>query len=323
MTDAATVADPKTLARFLAPMIEIRLFEEEIQRLFTQNMVRGSTHLCSGQEAAEVGACMALREGDSMVCTYRGHGAVLAMGAPLDRTFAEILGKADGLCRGKGGSMHLTDVSVGAYGSFAIVGAHLPIATGLAFASLHGGTEEVSLCFFGDGSTNIGAFHESLNLASVWKLPVIFLCENNLYGEYSPLATTTPIAKLSERADGYGMAGVQVDGNDVAAVNDVVAAAVERARRGDGPTLIEALTYRHKGHSRTDPGTYRPAAEVEAWLARDPITLLERRLVELGLAEPEVEAIRAEAEANVGAALERALSWPDPDPETRFEDVWE
>jgi TPP-dependent pyruvate/acetoin dehydrogenase alpha subunit len=322
MTDAVTAADPTTLARFLRPMIEIRLFEEEIQRLFTQNMVRGSTHLCSGQEAAEVGACMAMREGDSMVCTYRGHGAVLAMGAPLDRTFAEIIGKAEGLCRGKGGSMHLTDVSVGAYGSFAIVGAHLPIATGLAFASLHGETEEVALCFFGDGSTNIGAFHESLNLASIWKLPVIFVCENNLYGEYSPLATTTPIAKLSERADGYGMPGERVDGNDVAAVNAVVGEAVERARRGDGPTLIEALTYRHKGHSRTDPGTYRPAEEVEAWLARDPITLLERRLVELGLERSQVEAIRAEAEANVGAALERALSWPEPAPETRFEDVW-
>lgn len=322
MSDVATAADPRTLARFLGPMVEIRLFEEEIQRLFTKNMVRGSTHLCSGQEATEVGACAALREGDSMVCTYRGHGAVLAMGAPLDRTFAEIIGKGEGLCRGKGGSMHLTDVSVGAYGSFAIVGAHLPIATGLAFAALHEGSEAVSLCFFGDGSTNIGAFHESLNLASIWKLPVVFLCENNLYGEYSPLASTTPIAKLSERAAAYGMPGEQVDGNDVAAVNAVVATAVERARGGEGPTLIEALTYRHKGHSRTDPGTYRPAAEVEEWLGRDPITQLESRLVELGMERAAVEEIRAGAEARVAAALERALAWPDPAPETRFEDVW-
>jgi pyruvate dehydrogenase E1 component alpha subunit len=322
MTDVATAADPKVQARFLGPMIEIRLFEEEIQRLFTQNLVRGSTHLCSGQEATEVGACAALREGDSMVCTYRGHGAVLAMGAPLDRTFGEIIGKGEGLCRGKGGSMHLTDVSVGAYGSFAIVGAHLPIAVGLAFAAKHSGSEDVSLCFFGDGSTNIGAFHESLNMASIWKLPAIFVCENNLYGEYSPLASTTPISKLSERAASYGMPGEQVDGNDVAAVDAVVAAAVEHARAGDGPTLIEALTYRHKGHSRTDPGTYRPAAEVEEWLARDPIVLLERRLVEEGLAQTEVDAIRAEAETKVGEALERALAWPDPDPATRFEDVW-
>ncbi|MBS1881334.1 MAG: thiamine pyrophosphate-dependent dehydrogenase E1 component subunit alpha [Actinobacteria bacterium] len=322
MSEVALGADPKSLVRFLGPMIEIRLFEEEIQRLFTQNLVRGSTHLCSGQEAAEVGACSALREGDSMVCTYRGHGAVLAMGAPLDRTFAEIIGKADGLCRGKGGSMHLTDVSVGAYGSFAIVGAHLPIATGLGFASLHAGSEEVTLCFFGDGATNIGAFHEALNLASIWKLPVIFLCENNLYGEYSPLAATTPVERLCDRADAYGMPGHQVDGNDVAAVNELVAEAVARARCGEGPTLVEALTYRHKGHSRTDPGTYRPAEEVEAWLARDPIVGLERRLTDLGLAAVELERVRAEAEAEVAEALKRALAWPEPDPETRFEDVW-
>src|ERR1700754_2927407 len=176
----------------LRRMIEIRLFEEEIQRLFNRNLVRGSTHLCIGQEATAVGACRALRKTDAMLCTYRGHGAVLAMGAPLDRTFAEIVGKAEGLCGGKGGSMHLTDVSVGAYGSFAIVGAHLPIATGFGFAARYSGSDDVALCFFGDGSVNIGAFHEAMNLAAIWKLPTIFFCENNLYGEYSPVARTTP-----------------------------------------------------------------------------------------------------------------------------------
>ncbi|MGN6188196.1 MAG: thiamine pyrophosphate-dependent dehydrogenase E1 component subunit alpha, partial [Conexibacter sp.] len=238
-TDAgsAHAVPVEQLLDFLPRMIEIRLFEEEIQGLFTRNLVRGSTHLCSGQEAAEVGACRALREGDAMVCTYRGHGAVLAMGAPLDRTFAEILGRADGLCGGKGGSMHLTDVSVGAYGSFAIVGAHLPIATGFAFASKYQGTDEVALCFFGDGSTNIGAFHEALNLAGIWKLPVIFLCENNVYGEYSHWSHTTPIEVLAERAKSYGMPGVRVDGNDVGAVHEVVSEAVARARAGEGPTL--------------------------------------------------------------------------------------
>jgi acetoin:2,6-dichlorophenolindophenol oxidoreductase subunit alpha len=319
---AAAAEEGEALAAFLRPMIEIRLFEDEIQRLFTENLVRGSTHLCSGQEAAEVGACSALREGDSMVCTYRGHGAVLAMGAPLDRTFAEILGKANGLCAGKGGSMHLTDVAVGAYGSFAIVGAHLPIATGLAFAARYRQADEVCLCFFGDGSVNIGAFHEALNLASIWKLPVVFLCENNLYGEYSPLASTTPIEDLSQRAKAYAMAGERVDGNDVGAVHATVSEAVARARAGEGPTFVEALTYRQKGHSRTDPGTYRPKEEVEAWLARDPITLLERKLAGLGVAQAEIDAIRAQAAHNVSEALERARGWPDPDPESRFEDVY-
>src|ERR1700754_1341013 len=163
----------------LRRMIEIRLFEEEIQRLFNRNLVRGSTHLCIGQEATAVGACRALRKTDAMLCTYRGHGAVLAMGAPLDRTFAEILGKAEGLCGGKGGSMHLTDVGVGALGSFAIVGGHLPVAGGVGFAAKYPRTDELSVCFFGDGSTNIGAFHESLNMAAVWRLPVLFVCENN------------------------------------------------------------------------------------------------------------------------------------------------
>jgi len=180
LADGLTLDDELDLLR---AMVEIRLFEDECHRMFAQGLVRGSTHLCQGQEAVVVGACRALRRGDTMTCTYRGHGAVLAMGAALDRSFGEILGKAEGLCSGKGGSMHLTDVGVGALGSFAIVGAHLPITVGAAFAAHYRGTSEVSLCFFGDGSTNIGAFHEALNLASIWKLPAIFVCENNLYGE--------------------------------------------------------------------------------------------------------------------------------------------
>lgn len=307
---------------FLARMIEIRLFEDEVQHLFAQDLVRGSTHLCSGQEAVAVGACAALRRGDSMLCTYRGHGAVLAIGAPLDRTFAEILGRDRGLCAGKGGSMHLTDVSVGAYGSFATVGAHLPIALGFGFAARYEGSDQVCLCFFGDGAVNIGAFHEALNLASVWKLPVIFVCENNLYGEYSPLAATTPIAELFERAGSYGMPGRRIDGNDVdvvhAAIGDVVAA----ARAGEGPALVEAMTYRHKGHSRTDPATYRPQEEVQAWLKRDPIIALERELLGSGVEPGVLDQVRQTAEQNVHAALERALSWPAPATETRFEHVY-
>ena len=318
----ATQLGDDELLDFLRRMIEIRLFEETIQQFFNQNLVRGSTHLATGQEAVAVGACAALRQTDSMLCTYRGHGAVLAMGAPLDKTFGEILGKEEGLCRGKGGSMHLTDVSVGAYGSFAIVGAHLPIATGFGFAAKYTGTDDVSLCFFGDGSINIGAFHESMNLAAIWKLPVIFLIENNLYGEYSPLALTTPIERLVDRAAGYAMPGEQVDGNDVQAVFDVVGAAVARAREGGGPTLIEALTYRHKGHSRTDPATYRPQEEVEQWLAKDPIPQLEQALLARGVEAERIERIRADATATVEEHAERAKSWPEPDPDARFEHVY-
>jgi TPP-dependent pyruvate/acetoin dehydrogenase alpha subunit len=310
------------LLDFLGRMIEIRLFEEEIQGLFSQNLVRGSTHLCSGQEAVAVGACSALRRSDAMLCTYRGHGAVLAMGAPLDRTFGEILGKPQGLCGGKGGSMHLTDVSVGAFGSFAIVGAHLPIATGFGFAAKYAGTDDVCLCFFGDGTVNIGAFHEAMNLAAIWSLPVIFLCENNLYGEYSPVARTTPIERLADRADGYAMTGLRIDGNDVREVFRAVGDAVDRARSGEGPTLIEAMTYRHKGHSRTDPATYRPKEEVEEWLARDPIPGLEQTLRELGVADERIDAVRTAATRKVEEHRDRALAWPAPDPADRFEHVY-
>jgi pyruvate dehydrogenase E1 component alpha subunit len=304
-------------------MLEIRLFEDEVMRLFMQNLVRGSTHLYQGQEAVAVGACSMLHPGDTMTCTYRGHGAVLAMGAPLDRSMAEILGKANGLCQGKGGSMHLTDVSVGALGSFAVVGAHLPFTAGTALAAQYLGTGAVSLAFFGDGTTNIGAFHEALNLAAIWKLPAVFVCENNLYGEYSPLATTTPVDRLADRAGAYAMAAEQVDGNDVLAVRTVVGAAVERARAGDGPSLIEALTYRQKGHSRTDPGAYRPPGELERWLERDPISLVERVLTERGVVSTdELDRLRAETAEAVRAATDRALSWPDPDPDERFEDVY-
>jgi acetoin:2,6-dichlorophenolindophenol oxidoreductase subunit alpha len=199
---------PSNAEALLASMLRIRLFEEEVQKLFTQNLMRGSTHLCQGQEAVTVGVCSTLQAGDTMTCTYRGHGAVLAMGAPLDKCFAELLGRAGGLCGGRGGSMHLTDMSIGALGSNAIVGAHLPISVGAALSAKLLRTGAVSVAFFGDGSTNIGAFHESLNLAAIWKLPVLFVIENNQYGEYSPLAATTPITRLADRASSYGIPGV-------------------------------------------------------------------------------------------------------------------
>ena len=315
-------ATPEEQLGWLHTMLQIRYFEDECHRMFAQGLVRGSTHLCQGQEGVVVGACRAVGIDDKMLCTYRGHGAVIAKGAPLDRAFAEILGKANGLCAGKGGSMHLTDMTVGAVGSFAIVGGHLPIALGVAFEAQYNERQEVTLCFFGDGSTNIGAFHEALNMASVWKLPVIFICENNLYGEYSPLATTTPIERLAQRADSYGMPGVTIDGNDVEGVWRTVSDYAARARAGAGPVLVEALTYRQKGHSRSDPAKYRPAGELEAWLERDPIRLLETKLEQLGVERGHLDDLRATAEQEVMDALERARGWPDPTPEQLEEDVY-
>jgi pyruvate dehydrogenase E1 component alpha subunit len=269
-----------------------------------------------------VGACSALEQGDTMTCTYRGHGHVLAMGAPLDASFGEILGKEQGLCAGRGGSMHLTDISVGALGSFAVVGAHLPFACGTGFAAQVLGTGSVSACFFGDGTTNIGAFHEALNLASIWKLPVLFVCENNLYGEYSPIATTTPVTELAQRAAAYAIPGTRIDGNDVMAVRRAVGEARARAAAGEGPTMIEAMTYRHMGHSRSDPATYRPPGELEEWKQRDPITLFQAALASDEQLSADIEGARSRASAAVAEALERALAWPEPDPASRFDYVW-
>ncbi len=314
---------PPDAADLLRRMWEIRHFENEVMSLFSQNLVRGSTHLCQGQEAVSVGVCGDLRHSDYMTCTYRGHGAVLAKGAPLDGSFAEILGREMGLCGGKGGSMHLTDVSVGALGSNAIVGAHLPISVGSALSAQVQGRDDVSVAIFGDGATNIGAFHESLNMAAIWKLPLVFVIENNQYGEYSPLASTTPISQLVRRADSYGMPGVLVDGNDVLAVRAVMNDAVHHARSGLGPTLIEASTYRQVGHSRSDPATYRPEGELEEWLARDPLTLLGSAMVASGdTTDEHLAEIENSAKADVLGALDRALASPIPDDGLRLKDVF-
>lgn len=308
--------------QMLRRMHEIRHFENIVQDWFSQALVRGSTHLYQGQEAVSVGVATALRPGDTTTCTYRGHGTVIAQGAPLDRCFGEILGKENGLCGGKGGSMHLTDVSIGALGSFAIVGAHLPITAGAAWAAQLLDTGAVSVSFFGDGATNIGTFHETLNLAGTWKLPAVFVIENNLYGEYSPIATTTANPDLAGRAASYGMPGVRVDGNDAEAVLGVATAAVARARAGEGPTLLEAMTYRHSGHSRSDPAKYRPSGELDRWLARDPLTVAEQQLRDRGVSASELDELRRQAHSAVDAAAERALSWPLPDPARRLDHVW-
>jgi TPP-dependent pyruvate/acetoin dehydrogenase alpha subunit len=306
----------------LLTMCTIREFEIEVQKLFAQGLVRATTHLYQGQEAVATGACAPLKRGDTMTCTYRGHGAVLAMGVSLSRAFGELLGRRGGLCGGKSGSMHLADAALGAMGSNAIVGAHLPIANGLAFAARYRRSDAISLCFFGDGATNIGAFHEAMNLAGIWRLPVVFICENNLYGEYSPVHATTPIARLSDRAASYGMPGIQVDGNDVLAVREAMAAAVKRARGGAGPTMIEALTYRIVGHSRSDSGAYRPAGELASWTARDPIKRSDERLRARGVAPAILDGIHKEALRRVAAASQEARAWPVPSAEALHSQVY-
>ena len=294
-------------------MVEIRLFEDKVQELFMESLVEGTTHLCQGQEAVSVGAVAALEPHDYLTVTYRGHGHALARGLPLDSAFAELMGRATGCCKGAGGSMHFTDFSRGLIGAFAIVGAGLPVAVGAAMSAKHRGESSVAVSFFGDGATNIGTFHESLNMAAVWKAPVVFVVENNLYGEYSAVRETTPLDDLAERAQAYSIPGVIVDGQDVEAVFSTMTDAVTRARAGDGPTLVEAKTYRYRGHSRTDPASYRPDGELEAWRARDPIELLGRKLSAAGvLSEDEQVKLRAEVQAEIDASAARAAEAPFP-----------
>jgi TPP-dependent pyruvate/acetoin dehydrogenase alpha subunit len=294
-------------------MVRIRLFEEKVQELFMTGQIQGTTHLCQGQEAVSVGGISAMRPGDVQTNTYRGHGEALALGMEPETAFGELMGRTSGGSGGVGGSMHLIDFSKGNIGANAIVGAGMPIALGAAVAFQMQRKPNVALSFFGDGATNIGTFHESLNMAAVWKAPVVFIITNNLYGEYSPLRTTTPLDDLARRADPYGMPGIVVDGQDIDAVYAATTEATERARRGDGPSLLEMKTYRYRGHSRSDPAKYRPAGELEAWKARDPIDLLGQKIIAEGLIGPNdpVE-IRKEIQADIDAAAERAAAAPYP-----------
>ena len=312
-TDHAPSREPD-LRQMFRDMARIRVFEETVQGLFMQSLVAGTTHLAQGQEAVAVGVANAIRPYDYSTYTYRGHHHALARGLDLEAAFAELLGRTTGINHGKGGSMHLTDARLGLYGSFAIVGAGLPVAVGLGRAAQLRRDGRVSVTFFGDGATNIGAFHEAMNLAAVWQAPVVFVCENNLYGEYSPLRTTTPVDDLVVRASSYAMRAHKVDGNDVIAVHTAACEAVELARAGKGPTFLECKTYRHRGHSRSDPGKYRPDEEVKAWLARDPLTVARRRLTEAGEAtDEELDRVQAEVAAEVEAAVEaaKAAPWPE------------
>src|SRR5256714_2375835 len=285
----------------------MRYFEKRAYDLFMQNLVKGTSHLSLGQEAIAAGFGVAMRPTDWTFATYRGHAHTLARGVPMTPVLAELLGRDNGLMRGKGGSMHLTSVEHGMMGSYAIIGGHLPIAVGAAWSAQYRGTDQVAVCFFGDGTTNIGAFHESLNLAVVWTLPVVFVCENNLYMEYTAIGTVTAVEHpAADRAAAYGLEPILVDGNDADVMYETARQTINKAREGGGPSLVEALTYRHGGHSRADPAKYRPDAEVAEWLSRDPVKRYRERLLAAGVAEAEVNEIDTRAQQKVDAATEEA-----------------
>ncbi len=305
-------SDPRTA--WYRRILEIRMFEEKVQELFMLGLIQGTTHLCQGQEAVSVGAVAAMRADDVLTNTYRGHGQALARGMAPETAFAELMGRRTGGSGGVGGSMHLVDFSKGNIGSNAIVGAGLPIAVGAAMAFKFQGQDRVALTFLGDGATNIGTFHEALNMAAVWSAPVVFIIENNLYGEYTALKATTPIDDLARRAEPFGIPGTVVDGQDAEAVRDAVATAIARARSGAGPSLLEMKTYRYRGHSRSDPAKYRPDGELERWKSRDPITILGARLAAENILSPDDQAeLSGEVQRGIDAAAERAATAPYPE----------
>lgn len=295
----------------------IRAFEERLAKLYAEGAIRGSLHLCIGQEATGVGGCAALRRDDYMTCTYRGHGQSLAKGLDPKAAMAELLGKEAGCCKGRGGSMHLADPDVGLLGENAIVAAGLPIACGAAFSAKMKGSDQVALAFFGEGATNQGVFHEALNLAAAWELPVIFFCENNVYAEMTPIAAETKVERMALRAEGNGIPSLQVDGNDLLAVYEATRQAVARARSGGGPTFIEAHTYRLVGHMIGDPEVYRPKEEVERRRGDDPLPRFRARLLEeFNFSEGELQALEDKARQTIDEAEGFARNSPFPDPTT-------
>ncbi len=303
--------------------LELRYCEKRAYDLFLQNLIKGTSHLSLGQEAIAAAFGVAMRPDDWTFCTYRGHAHTLARGASMEGVLGELMGRQCGLLGGKGGSMHLTDVKKGAMGSYAIIGAHLPVAAGAAWSAQYRGTEQVSVCFFGDGTTNIGAFHEALNFAAVWKLPVVYVCENNLYMEYTPISAVTAVEHpAADRASAYGLPSIVVDGNDADAVYKVASDALAKARAGGGPSLIEAMTYRHSGHSRADPGKYRPEGELEKWLLRDPLVMYRGRLLKEGFNEPTLKDMEAAAMGKVDAATATAKASPLPSVDDIEKNVW-
>ena len=322
-TETSGVISLETQLAMYRSQVALRQFETRAYDLFLENLVKGTSHLSLGQEAIATGFATAMRHDDWTFATYRGHAHTLARGVPMTPVLAELLGRRNGLMAGKGGSMHLTSVEHGVMGSYAIIGAHLTIACGAAWSAQYRETDQVAVCFFGDGTVNIGAFHEALNFAAVWKLPVVFVCENNLWMEYTRTSEVTAVANpAADRAAAYGLESILVDGNDADAVYNVALTALARARAGEGPSLIEALTYRHGGHSRADPGKYRPDDEVNEWLAKDPVTRYRTRLLGAGVSEDALAAMEADVAVEVERATDEAKAGAIPGEDLLLKDVW-
>jgi len=315
--------DSETRTGMYRKLHELRQFEKRAHDLFLQNLVKGTSHLSLGMEAIATGFGQAMRPDDYTFATYRGHAHSLARGMAMGPAMAELLGRSNGVLGGKGGSMHLTDAERGMMGSYAIIGAHLCVANGAAWSAQMRGTDQVAVAFFGDGTTNIGAFHEALNMAKIWSLPVVFVCENNLYMEYTPIDLITAVDNpAADRAGAYGMESILIDGNDPDAVYLTARDALSKARSGGGPSLIEAVTYRTGGHSRADPGKYRPPEEVDAWKARDPIPMYHDRLLSLGTPEATLSTIEREVAEAVDAATEFAKAGAIPGEESLMTEVY-
>ncbi len=316
------IGEQKRLEMFRTQVV-IREAEQRAYDLFLQNLVKGTSHLSLGQEAVAAGFAGAMRKGDLSFCTYRGHAHTLARGVPVEKVLGELMGRDNGLMRGKGGSMHLTAEEHGVMGSYAIIGAHLPIACGAAWRAQYRGDKDVSVCFFGDGTTNIGAFHEALNFAAVWKLPVVFVCENNLYMEYTPIGDVTAVPNpAGDRASAYGLEKIVIDGNDADVVYREALKAYDKARAGKGPSLIECLTYRHSGHSRADPAKYRPEGELERWKQRDPIKIYRERLKAFGISDEQIAKIENEVKHEVDEATEKCKAAAPPPLDILTTDVY-
>lgn len=333
--DRGTASSPGTIAgpnddigeakrlELYRSQVEIRQAEQRAFDLFLQNLVKGTSHLSLGQEAIAAGFGCAMKKGDLTFCTYRGHAHTLARGVPIEKVLGELMQRDNGLMRGKGGSMHLTSEEHGVMGSYAIIGAHLPIACGAALTAQYKGQDFVSVCFFGDGTTNIGAFHEALNFAVIWKLPVVFVCENNLYMEYTPIHEVTAVHNpAGDRASAYGLEKIVIDGNDADVVYRTAQTAFAKARSGGGPSLIECLTYRHSGHSRADPAKYRPEGELERWKQRDPIKIYRERLKQFGVKQSVIDDIDKDVARIVDEATEACKQAPMPPADLLFTDVY-
>ncbi|MFH0797587.1 MAG: thiamine pyrophosphate-dependent dehydrogenase E1 component subunit alpha [Candidatus Omnitrophota bacterium] len=323
MTNKTILPEKEKLVWMYRKMYEIRCFEEKLYYLFLTENLPGTMHQYIGEEAVAVGVCANLEKDDYITSTHRGHGHCIAKGASLDRMMAEMFGKKTGYCKGMGGSMHLADFSVGILGATGIVGAGIPIATGAGLSAKIRGTNQVTACFFGDGAVNRGAFHEGVNMAAAWNLPVIFVCENNLYGFSTPVKETMLLEDIAERAKAYGIPGMIADGMDVLAVYNSTRTAAARARKGEGPTLIECKTYRYKGHSRFEPAHYRLEEEVKEWQSKDPIPGFRAKLIGMEiLSEEQVKSMEEQVEADMEEAVKFAKNSPDPSPDASLKYIY-